>query len=515
MKDFSLFGVSAILTVFSLVILSYILLSTNRKSIERFDGQQILKYLVISLIVLLLDDTLGYYFFEQTYEYAYIGTKITIFLYYVLIFFPPFLWCIYMNKLMMRKMRVVEYVISFLPLAVAVICSIISLFTPCIFYVSKDNVYSHGPLFVAISVSVFIYSIYVVMIFLHERRYAPKNATTVFLMSWLIPLIAYVIQLILVALNYPSLDLTWYGMVISILFIFVSIQSTIMAKDTLTGLPNRARLDQYITSYLMSRDRKDIYGFMLDLDRFKSINDNFGHIVGDEALESAAKILLDSFPKGSFISRYAGDEFVAIVESSDKDLPSKIKASLLECEENFNNNSNAPYNIHFSIGHEFISKSEAITPKEFIRTIDSQMYIDKNKALHQNDTPTNDGSHQISLILKEDFNDYNVNYEKALERFNNDLILYSKCFRTFMNARKLDHISKHIKDNPEGCLIIADTIYDESNALGLTFISKDVEALISALEKKKKDYIKIDSCLNILVSDCRSFQIHLKEKNIL
>src|SRR5574344_1804813 len=145
MKDFSLFGVSAILTVFSLVILSYILLSTNRKSIERFDGQQILKYLVISLIVLLLDDTLGYYFFEQTYEYAYIGTKITIFLYYVLIFFPPFLWCIYMNKLMMRKMRVVEYVISFLPLAVAVICSIISLFTPCIFYVSKDNVYSHGP----------------------------------------------------------------------------------------------------------------------------------------------------------------------------------------------------------------------------------------------------------------------------------------------------------------------------------------------------------------------------------
>jgi diguanylate cyclase (GGDEF)-like protein len=90
--------------------------------------------------------------------------------------------------------------------------------------------------------------------------------------------------------------------------------------DPLTGLPNRAlfndRLDMAMAR--AKRGRKKIAVMMLDLDKFKSINDKFGHEAGDKLLKSVAGRLEDALRKSDTIARMGGDEFIIIVPEMDR-----------------------------------------------------------------------------------------------------------------------------------------------------------------------------------------------------
>jgi diguanylate cyclase (GGDEF)-like protein/PAS domain S-box-containing protein len=84
--------------------------------------------------------------------------------------------------------------------------------------------------------------------------------------------------------------------------------------DFLTGLNNRRSLFEYLTA--LDRNSK-ISLVMLDLDKFKSVNDTYGHAAGDEALEITSRVLKECFSDG-FIARLGGDEFiVALVGEYD------------------------------------------------------------------------------------------------------------------------------------------------------------------------------------------------------
>ncbi len=84
--------------------------------------------------------------------------------------------------------------------------------------------------------------------------------------------------------------------------------------DFLTGLNNRRSLFNYLTE--LGNDIK-LSLIMIDLDRFKAVNDSYGHAAGDEALEITSRVLEECFPDG-FIARLGGDEFlVALVGEHD------------------------------------------------------------------------------------------------------------------------------------------------------------------------------------------------------
>jgi diguanylate cyclase (GGDEF)-like protein/putative nucleotidyltransferase with HDIG domain len=86
--------------------------------------------------------------------------------------------------------------------------------------------------------------------------------------------------------------------------------------DTLTGLPNAramyVRFEQ--ESARARRTGRPFQVVMLDLDSFKQVNDTFGHKTGDRVLREVARILLAQLREYDFLARYAGDEFVAIVQ---------------------------------------------------------------------------------------------------------------------------------------------------------------------------------------------------------
>jgi diguanylate cyclase (GGDEF)-like protein/PAS domain S-box-containing protein len=84
--------------------------------------------------------------------------------------------------------------------------------------------------------------------------------------------------------------------------------------DFLTGLHNRRSLFDYLSG--LDKNSK-ISLIMIDLDKFKSVNDTYGHAAGDEALEITSRVLEECFPDG-FIARLGGDEFlVALVGEYD------------------------------------------------------------------------------------------------------------------------------------------------------------------------------------------------------
>jgi diguanylate cyclase len=85
--------------------------------------------------------------------------------------------------------------------------------------------------------------------------------------------------------------------------------------DPLTGLPNRAYLENHLTDLLADRGVGDppLAVLFLDLDRFKLVNDTLGHATGDELLRAVARRLQDNIRPADLVVRTGGDEFVIVV----------------------------------------------------------------------------------------------------------------------------------------------------------------------------------------------------------
>lgn len=88
--------------------------------------------------------------------------------------------------------------------------------------------------------------------------------------------------------------------------------------DALTGLPNRRAAELRFIEEI-ARAKRDDCGFSVaiaDLDRFKLINDNFGHDVGDEVLRQSSQVMREALREGDWIARWGGEEFILFLHHS-------------------------------------------------------------------------------------------------------------------------------------------------------------------------------------------------------
>lgn len=99
-------------------------------------------------------------------------------------------------------------------------------------------------------------------------------------------------------------------------------------RDALTGLLNRQAFEQLKSQLRISSEH--LAFLIIDVDVFKSINDNYGHDVGDQALIKVARLLDENFRKVDYVLRIGGDEFAVIMEKTGPDkkpiIRSKIEA---------------------------------------------------------------------------------------------------------------------------------------------------------------------------------------------
>ncbi|QEQ96844.1 EAL and GGDEF domain-containing protein [Neptunomonas concharum] len=144
--------------------------------------------------------------------------------------------------------------------------------------------------------------------------------------------------------------------------------------DSLTGLPNRLNMLQTLTEKLVHIDKKNqIVIILIDIDRFKTINDSLGHLIGDELLIMAAKRIKTVIRTSDFVCRMGGDEFIAIIDHVNDQQTFETTNRILQ-------SLRIPYHIHgkrimitASLG---ISRSpnDGLTVEELLKQADSAMY---------------------------------------------------------------------------------------------------------------------------------------------
>ncbi len=151
--------------------------------------------------------------------------------------------------------------------------------------------------------------------------------------------------------------------------------------DTLTGLPNRNvffdRLNQQINA--SKRCNKVFALLFLDLDKFKPINDNYGHDIGDKLLQEAARRLSGCVRKSDTVARTGGDEFSIILSdlSSTKDVDIVARKIILSLGTPFDLKEHK-CSIGVSIGIS-IYPSDGTDPENLIKNADLSMYNAKKR----------------------------------------------------------------------------------------------------------------------------------------
>jgi diguanylate cyclase (GGDEF)-like protein len=99
-------------------------------------------------------------------------------------------------------------------------------------------------------------------------------------------------------------------------------QRQLAVRDGLTGLYNRRAFNELLSASIANEDRRpggSLGLVLLDLDHFKKLNDTYGHLAGDAALRSVARLLGQHLRKGDQAARYGGEEFVVILPGSDEE----------------------------------------------------------------------------------------------------------------------------------------------------------------------------------------------------
>lgn len=144
-------------------------------------------------------------------------------------------------------------------------------------------------------------------------------------------------------------------------------------RDMLTGAYNRRYLHKIISDqyhFHGENHEYDVLLVMIDLNDFKSINDNHGHLVGDTLLKETARYLMESFRKNDVVVRYGGDEFLVLIECDygDDNLEMKIEKKLNYIS------GNLPYGSSLAYG---ITRGKKEQFSELFAESDKKMYSHK------------------------------------------------------------------------------------------------------------------------------------------
>lgn len=163
---------------------------------------------------------------------------------------------------------------------------------------------------------------------------------------------------------------------------------SIAYTDDLTGLPNRRKFSECISYHIeKSNQQSSKFGLLfLDIDNFKHINDQYGHVVGDQLLKECALRLVDAVGNSAVIFRKSGDEFLIIVEEVGK-----VKDICDSIQHQFTANfyiDNSPISVYISLGNS-VYPDCGLYEESLIHHADRVMYEQKkqNKSKREFVTP--------------------------------------------------------------------------------------------------------------------------------
>ncbi|MBT8494313.1 MAG: sensor domain-containing diguanylate cyclase [Deltaproteobacteria bacterium] len=165
-------------------------------------------------------------------------------------------------------------------------------------------------------------------------------------------------------------------------------------RDQLTGLANRRRIESDLRSRCASAEQQPFALLMIDLDGFKSINDEYGHDAGDQVLKKVAERMCATVRSGDIVARLGGDEFTVVMPGAGASKrPIHTLLKLVEILSQPIDLTNQTVSVSASIGVAFFP-DHARDPESLKRTADAAMYDAKDSGKNRFIVAGSTGAHR-------------------------------------------------------------------------------------------------------------------------
>ncbi len=287
-------------------------------------------------------------------------------------------WMCYCSRLFPRPLyrNLANLILLTTPAFAVILMLFTSPFTGLIFTIDPEGYYHRGQTFFLQFVP-YLYIIIPSAISLHYRfksqttREKRKYQSLAFFA--VPPLVLGSIQLLVPANTMDTLE---FSIALSLLACFATTQDNLITTDSLTGLPNRLSFDNLLDDVIAARrkgkgEAGELYLLMGDIDGFKVINDNNGHVEGDRALRTVGRVLYEAASEcGATATRIGGDEFAIIYDHATLEKAAGLNDAInsrLAIESR-----NTPYPLHISFGISRWNDGQNMT--EFLESVDSDLY---------------------------------------------------------------------------------------------------------------------------------------------
>lgn len=269
--------------------------------------------------------------------------------------------------------------LCFIPVVVSVLFISIAYVTNPLFWINENNELNalYFPLMFAVP------SLYLIVGFIFSVAYAFRSELREekrrYLVIGSVPFGVMAFGMIqVVALNAPTFC---FGCTIMWLWFYIQNTKALISVDDLTHLNNRGQINRYLEQIRYSEDSRVII-LMIDIDKFKGINDRYGHAEGDRALvivSDALRQTCDQINASVFLGRYGGDEFTIIIQNpKDEDHTERLITLLRNNLAEKQQENSLPYELDVSIGYDEVTDGNDSVYACMTRA-DEKLYIDKQR----------------------------------------------------------------------------------------------------------------------------------------
>ena len=360
------------------LLLLAIIFTKGWKIPTRKQESRMLLFLIVASLIDCFIDPLGFYFDGKPGDFSrfclYLVNSL-LFLYNLAVGFGVVTLVSYHLN---RKITIVQKIVVGFMITTEALLLMINIFVPVVFSVDDENVYHRGPTYFVFVVFGFALIIYSWIIYAIERL---KNGSLRYFPVWqfMLPAIACII----IQTMFYGTSTQPVGFAVSFATIVICLQNESLYIDKLTGVFNRYELDK-IVDYLKKKRNRTIAAIMLDLNDFKAINDTYSHSEGDKALVSLANILSGVVQNQGVVIRFAGDEFIIVINKADESTIPHIRSEINRAIDEYNSISGKPYKLAVAMGGDLINMSGEASG-DFLKKIDKLMYKDKNEYYKSHD----------------------------------------------------------------------------------------------------------------------------------
>ena len=377
--DYVFYYVEAhIACIFLLSIVLYkIITGVNKQTTQVYLGQlvfDLMLYFLAEIFWAIVDGGI----FGSDLRLLYLSNIFT----YILISVAAYHW--YLLSEAIQKDKAVEndpvkWILS-IPVWISALLCVTAYRTGLVFYADENNKIVNGKMYLVLIIVPFGYmlasSAKAFFRAFSRDRYEDKH---VYLMIGFFPF-APIILGVLQALQW-RVPYLCYGAVAAVYYIYISLLDNLISIDPLTQINNRNQMYKYLTQKMRNEEPgMSLFLMIVDVDKFKSINDTYGHIEGDRALVKIANAIKSACqgPRNRFfVSRYGGDEFIVIAEMAYKAeavwLADQIRNNVRRATEE----NEQDYVMSVSVGIAQYDYSAPISIPAFIARADSDLYKQK------------------------------------------------------------------------------------------------------------------------------------------